>query len=131
VLAATRTFCEKLTVLHACHHAPADKPLRPRQSRHYYDVAKLFEAGIGKASLQEPELLRAVAKHQTAFFRSGWAKYEEAVPGTLRLIPPDFRRAELERDYDMMKEMIFGEPPPFAHILDVLAEVERLANSTK
>jgi hypothetical protein len=128
VLAATRTFCEKLTVLHACHHAPADKPLRTRQSRHYYDVARLYEAGIGKTALQEPDLIRAVANHQAAFFRSSWAKYEKAVPGTLRLVPPEQRRPELERDYDMMKEMIFGDPPTFAHILEVVSEIERVAN---
>ena len=29
----------------------------------------------------------------------------------------------------MMKEMIFGEPPSFAHILEVVAEIERAANS--
>jgi hypothetical protein len=128
VLAATRTFCEKLTVLHACHHAPADKPLRTRQSRHYYDVARLYEVGIGKTALLEPDLLRAVANHQAAFFRSSWAKYEEAGPGTLRLVPPAHRRPELERDYEMMKEMIFGDPPPFTSILNLLAEIERVAN---
>jgi hypothetical protein len=129
VLAASRTFCEKLTVLHACHHAPVSRPLRVRQSRHYYDVARLYEAGIGKAVLQEPDLLRVVAAHQAAFFRTGWAKYEEAVPGTLRLVPPESRRAELEQDYEMMKEMIFGDPPSFARILEIVAEIERVANS--
>jgi hypothetical protein len=103
VLAAERTFCEKLTVLHACHHCPAGKPLRDRQSRHYYDVARLYETGIGKKALASPELLRAVAKHQAAFFRSAWAKYEEAVPGTPPLVPPGSRRAELEQDYEKIE----------------------------
>jgi hypothetical protein len=129
VLAAIRTFCEKLTVLHACHHFPASRALRNRQSRHYYDVAKLHEAGIGQKALQYPGLLRAVAAHQCAFFRTGWAKYEEAVPGTLRLVPPESRREELEQDYEKMKEMVFGEPPTFAHILEVLAEFERTVNA--
>jgi hypothetical protein len=129
VLAASRTFCEKLTVLHACHHAPVSRPLRARQSRHYYGVARLYEAGIGKAALQEPDLLRVVAAHQAAFFRTGWAKYEEAVPGTLRLLPPDSRLAELEQDYEMMKEMIFGDPSSFARILEIVTEIERVANS--
>jgi hypothetical protein len=70
-----------------------------------------------------------VAAHQTTFFRAAWAKYEQAVPGTLRLVPPEGRRAELEQDYEMMKEMIFGDPPSFTHILEVVAEVEREANS--
>ena len=44
VLAAERTFWEKATILHAWYHSRPDKPLRDRQSRHYYDLVKLFEA---------------------------------------------------------------------------------------
>jgi len=129
VLGAERTFFEKLSVLHACYHCPALRPLRPRQSRHYYDVARLYEVGIGKKALEDPNLLRAVSAHQTAFFHTSWAKYEEAVPGTLRLVPPTTRMAELEDDYEKMQEMIFGEAPAFSHILAVLSEIERTANA--
>lgn len=129
VLTASRTFCEKLTVLRACHHSLTSRPLRDRQLRHYFDVVKLYETGIGKTVLQDANLLRAVASHQAAFFRSRWANDDEAVPGTLRLVPPESRRAEFEEDYEKMKEPIFGEPPSFAHILEVLAQVERAANS--
>ncbi len=128
VLAAERTFCEKLTVLHACHHCPAERPLRERQSRHYYDVVRLYEAGVGKRALENTVLLRAVAAHQADFFQAAWAKYGEAVPGTLRLVPPKGRLQELKEDYEKMKEMIFGEPPTFEHVLEVLAEIERVGN---
>jgi hypothetical protein len=30
-----------------------------------------------------------VARHKSVFFAAAWAKYDEAVPGTLRLVPPD------------------------------------------
>src|SRR5262249_48027287 len=42
-LAAERTFWEKATALHMWYHAPADKKFRDRQSRHYYDVVRLYE----------------------------------------------------------------------------------------
>lgn len=42
VLAAGRTFWEKATILHMWHYAPADKKFRDRQSRHYYDVVRLY-----------------------------------------------------------------------------------------
>jgi hypothetical protein len=130
VLAAERTFWEKATVLHASCHCPEGKPLRERQSRHFYDVVQLFEAGIGKNALADLDLLREVAAHQAVFFRSSWSRYEEAVPGTLRLVPPSFRRKELEEDYRKMEEMVFGEPPPLDHILAVLGEIERAVNQT-
>jgi hypothetical protein len=92
---------------------------------------KLYESGTGKRALQEEDLLRAVARHHAIFFQRGWAKYEEAVPGTLRLVPPEEKRKELERDYGVMRdEMIFGQAPTFDHILAVLAEIERAANGS-
>jgi hypothetical protein len=128
VLAAERTFWEKATVLHSWFHAPAEKGFSDRQSRHYYDVVRLYETGIGRRALGQTDLLRAVAEHKTVFFAAAWARYDEARPGSLRLVPPDARRAELEQDYRKMREMIFGEAPAFDHILEVLAEIERQVN---
>jgi hypothetical protein len=129
VLAAERTFWEKATILHAWYHAKPDKPLKGRQSRHYYDLVKLFEAGIGLRAFERQDLLAAVALHKIVFFADSSAKYEEAKPGTLRLLPPTWRQMELREDYGKMREMIFGEPPSFEHLLEVLAEIERRVNS--
>jgi hypothetical protein len=128
VLAGERTFWEKATVLHMWHHAPADKTFRDRQSRHYYDVVRLYEHELGKAAVKDTELLLKVARHKEVFFPAAWARYAEAKPGTLRLVPPDDRLPELEQDYGNMREMIFGEPPTFEHLLDVLREIERHIN---
>ena len=56
-------------------------------------------------------------------------KLREARPGSLRLVPPSSRLPELEQDYRKMREMIFGEPPPFERILTVLREIESLVNT--
>jgi len=61
-------------------------------------------------ALGQPNLLEAVVKHKTLFFRSAWAKYEQAKPGSFHLVPPKERLAQLEADYNEMREvMIFGE----------------------
>jgi hypothetical protein len=110
-------------------HADNDKKLTDRQSRHYYDLAKLYEGDIGKSALGDLELLKAVARHKSVFFPRAWAKFEQAIPGSLRLVPPAARLAELERDYQQMREeMIFGEAPTLHHILDVLREIEAQVN---
>ena len=127
-MAAERTFWEKATILHAWYHAKPDKPLRDRQCRHYYDLVKLFEAGIGPRALQRLDLLAAVASHKAIFFADPAAKYDEARPGSLQLLPPASRRAEVREDYTKMREMIFGEPPSFEHLLAVLTEIERQIN---
>ncbi len=128
VLAAERTFWEKATVLHMWHHAPPEKKFRDRQSRHYYDVVRLYEHELGKAALKDIDLLLKVARHKEVFFPAAWARYAEAKPGTLRLVPPDARLLELEQDYRNMQEMLFGEPPTFNRLLDVLREIERIIN---
>ncbi len=72
VLAAERTFWEKATVLHMWHHAPAEKKFRDRQSRHYYDVVRLYEHELGKAAVKDTELLLKVARHKEVFFPAAW-----------------------------------------------------------
>jgi len=128
VLAAERTFWEKVTVLHMWHHAPADKKFRDRQSRHYYDVVRLYEHDLGKAAIKDTELLLKVARHKEVFFPAAWARYADAKPGTLRLVPPDARLPELEQDYRKMQEMIFGEAPAFERLLDTLHRIEAEIN---
>jgi hypothetical protein len=132
VVAAERTFWEKATILHMWSNAVPGKKLGERQSRHYYDVAQLYEGGIGKTALNDLDLLRAVSEHKSVFFPRAWAKFEEAVPGSLRLVPSGARLAELERDYQKMRdEMIFGNAPTLAHIIDVLREIERKVNQAE
>lgn len=128
VLAAGRTFWEKATVLHMWHHAPEDKKFRDRQSRHYYDVVRLYGHKLGKAAIKDIGLLLKVALHKEVFFPAAWARYTEAKPGTLRLVPPEARLPELEQDYRKMREMIFGKTPAFKDLLDVLRQMETEIN---
>jgi hypothetical protein len=124
VLAVTRSFWEKATLLHAEHHRPPTKAMPPRLSRHYYDLARLIVAGVGEQAVADLELLQRVVAHKTVFFQSGWARYAEARRGSLRLVPAPVRAQALAADYDSMREMFFGERPAFAEVLRVLGEWE-------
>ncbi len=127
-LAAEQIFWEKATVLPTWFHAPADKKFRDRQSRHYYDVVRLYEHELGQAAIRDTDLLLKVARHKEVFFPAAWARYADARPGTLRTVPPDARQPEMEQDYRKMQEMIFGEPPRFERLLEVLREIENAIN---
>lgn len=130
VLKAERTFWEKATILHAEHHRPLDKAIIDRLSRHYYDLHCLAQHPVAKQALQQPDLLARVAQHKSVFFRSGWARYEEAVPGSLRLLPRDERVSALERDYRAMHDMFFHEPPAFDAVLTRLSALESQINGS-
>jgi len=65
----------------------------------------------------------------TVFFPRAWAKFDEAVPGSLRLVPPTSRIVELEADYqNMREEMIYGDAPTLGDILDLLRDIEQQVN---
>jgi hypothetical protein len=127
-LLAKRTFWEKATILHAEYHRPPEKALPDRYSRHYYDVAMMAQGKIKDEALADEALLPQVVKHKETFYPSGWAGYNLARRGSLRLVPPDNRLAALEQDYRKMGVMIFGEQPPFDWVLSRLGELEKEIN---
>jgi hypothetical protein len=127
-LLAKRTFWEKATILHAEFHRPPEKALPDRYSRHYYDLAMLAQSPVRGEALADLALLDQVVRHKETFYPSGWARYDLARIGSLRLVPTEERRAALERDYSNMSVMIFGQPPPFGEIMKVLTALEQEIN---
>ena len=127
-LAAERTFWEKATALHAWHSNPASV-VAERRSRHYYDLACLYEGEIGKRALADHKLLHDVAAHKATFFSASSAHYELAKPGTLALLPPEAQLRSLRVDYAGTTEMIFGKAPTFDHILEVLTQINTAINT--
>jgi hypothetical protein len=125
-----RTFWEKATLLHAEHHRPKESKLPGRLSRHAYDVARYVAAGAVEAALKRDDLRERVVEHKSIFFRSAWAHYETAKPGSFHLVPPVWRQAEWRRDYEQMRDMIFGETPSFDSILQALGGLEKRINTT-
>ena len=128
-LRAERTFWEKATILHQEANRSKGSRFPPRFSRHYYDLAMLAKSPIRNSALRDYNLLKDVAQHKKLFFRCGWARYDEAKPGTLRLLPPDFRLPDLQKDYEKMQIMMFGMYPPLQEILDTLLDLESTINS--
>jgi hypothetical protein len=128
VLEAKRTFWEKATILHAEFHRQNRAGGAGRLSRHYYDLARLATSRIRKEALADLALLSEVAHHKDFFFASAQARYDEARPGTLRLVPAEDLRRLLESDYRQMAEMFFGEQPSFKEVLSTLTDLEREIN---
>ncbi len=130
VLSARRTFWEKATALHAEMHRPKDSPTPRYFSRHYYDIAMLLDSEDGKAAGSDFEMLEQVARHKAVFFRSGWASYDTARPGTLQLMPSEARLKDLRADYRAMAPMMFDDKPlPFDEILARIQELQDTINA--
>lgn len=129
-LVAERTFWEKATLLHATYHQPETRSVR-RMSRHYADLAALLRHPAGEAAIADLALLERVVRHKSVFYAAASARYELAVPGTLRLAPHPALRQRLEADYREMREMFFGDAPvrPFAGVVEDLKALEERLNA--
>ena len=123
-----RSFWEKATILHTEYHRPAEKPTPDRFSRHYADTAALARNPAASKAIDQHDLRNRVVEWKSQFFGSSWANYDEAKPGTFRLVPPPERRPGLRRDYQAMRDMYLTEPASFDDILATLAELEKRIN---
>ena len=128
-IAAERTFWEKATILHQEAHRATLIP--QRYSRHYYDLYKLAVSRVRTSALANPKLLQDVVAFKQRFYPSAWARYDLAVPGSLKLLPTSPTHVDdLARDYEEMQVMLFGAPPKFQDILDELRNLEAEINAT-
>ena len=127
-LEAERTFWEKVTILHAEYHRPADRPMRTRLSRDCYDVCLMAAHPVGRRAIADMALLARVVNHKRTYFQSSWACYDTAQPGSLHVVPPDHRLTALRTDYQQMQEMFTRQSPSFDEILDKLQNIEALVN---
>ena len=125
---AERTFWEKATILHHEAHRPESATVPSRYSRHYYDLHQMAQADVKKEALADFELLQSVVDFKKRFYPRGWANYDLAKKGTLKLIPPGRIFDALSEDYEAMQEMIFGECPSFDEIVEGLTSLENEIN---
>ena len=130
VVTAERTFWEKATILHHEAHRSPDKIQPERYSRHYYDMARMAMSPVKDSALQKLDLLRGVAEFKDKFYPRGWARYDLAVPGSFKLVPPDYLMDALKKDYREMRIMIYGDTPDFSEIIQTLSELEDEINQS-
>jgi hypothetical protein len=120
-----RTFWEKAALLHEQHTNP--KPVEPanRQSRHLYDLHRLWTAGNLQDSItaQDP-MFREVMRHRNDFFRYGWVQHMALSPSDLQLVPSQDRISAWMADFTKMQSMFFGVPPTFEEVLETVRTIQ-------
>lgn len=131
VLDCQRTFWEKVTLLHAENHRPDPTRLKPRMARHWPDVAVISTAKRFKDENLSLDLLAQVIRFKKVYFAANWARYDTAVPGTLRVVPDEDLQAILRKDHQQMEEMFPSKPLAFQEILTRLEELQQRINGLK
>ena len=126
---AERTFWEKITILHHEAHRPENNAQPPGYSRHYYDSCRMAMTPVKDGAVADLALLEAVVAFKNKFYHRGWARYDLAKPGTMRLTPPPHVRKSVESDYAAMEFMFFGERPAFGDMMEQIAALEHEINA--
>ncbi len=89
----------------------------------------MIESPVKATAMKSVDLLGQAVAFKMKFYPRGWARYEDAKPGTMKLVPPESRIAALKADYASMREMIFGDIPPFSDIMTSVRNLEEEINS--
>src|SRR5690606_14625106 len=99
VVIPTRTFIEKVLLLHEEFSKPIDKIRTDRLTRHLYDVDKMMIAGFGEQAIADDELFETIVQHRKKVTPLRGIDYSNHEKGKLRIVPPDEIIAQWEEDY--------------------------------
>jgi hypothetical protein len=134
VMRAERTFWEKATAAHV--YCAQGKMRGERFARHWHDLARLDDAGLVTAAIEDRALAEAVAAHKAMFFAERDASgapidYRSAVGGHLQLAPEGGARDVLAQDYARMLDdgLLLDEGEPFDALMARCADIAARANA--
>lgn len=122
---AYRTFWEKATILHKIANMPEEKALPSRYARHYYDLYCLANTPIKNRAFINKDMLEKDVIFKEKFYYSKGAGYDTATLSEIRLVPDDYRIAEINNDYEKMKNMFYGKIPNFETVIESLSALEK------
>lgn len=84
----------------------------------------MSETEVGMNGVADTGLLEDLRRHNLVAFRQAWKRFEEAVPGTIGVVPQNELGRAVEQDYRAMRDMILGDVPEFAWIMDRLKQLD-------
>ena len=125
VVIPTRTFIEKILLLHEEFSKPADKIRTDRLTRHLYDLDKIMKAEYGEMAIADDELFNTIVQHRKTVTPLTGMDYSNHIKGKLSIMPPDAIMEKWEADYKTMQEnMIIGDSLKWEELLDRIKEIE-------
>jgi hypothetical protein len=135
VMNTSRIFWEKATAAHV-YCLQGESGISQRFSRHFFDLAKLEQAGYVEEALAQNEVAQAVAIHKNAFFeekdeRQTRIDYIAAVTGSIRLMPSGSGIVALRKDYEAMiaDGLLFEEAQPFDQLMLACSQIQEEINA--
>ena len=121
-LAPERTFLEKLLFIHET--LGGFNKGSERKSRHYYDLFKLYHAGVFEKIKTNPTLLKIVVEHRQIFFRYNAMNYDSILTTGVRTLPSADEQIDWRTDYSRTAIMIYNSIPSFDELMSFAEKFE-------
>ncbi len=125
-LAPERTFLEKLLFIHET--LEGFNKGSERKSRHYYDLLKLYKAGVFERIKNNRELLQMVVEHRQTFFRYNTLDYAGILNNGVRVVPSKDSWTDWRSDYTRTAIMIYNNIPSFEELMSFAEQLENEFN---
>lgn len=121
----TKTFLEKIFLLHEEFSKPIEKIRHHKLSRHLYDLDRLMNSGYGDKALANKDLFNKIAEFRELMNNVRGISFENHKRHLLNIIPPAEVIDLWERDYKIMQEnMIVGDSLSFSDLIEKLKLVQ-------
>ncbi|MBB1138381.1 nucleotidyl transferase AbiEii/AbiGii toxin family protein [Myroides sp. WP-1] len=125
----TRTFLEKVLLLHEEFSKPIDTIRTERLSRHLYDVECLMRSPYGSLAIADDVLFDLLVEHRQLMTPIRGLNYSNHKKGKLSILPPEEVMNRWKTDYATMQEyMIIGESLPWVELLRRIKDIENKLN---
>lgn len=130
VVVPTKTFLEKIMLLHEEFLKPIETIRHDRMSRHLYDIEKLMDHDYGKEAIKNKELFETLVQHRSKYTPLRGISYDLHTSQTINFIPPTEVIELWKKDYQAMQEfMIYGETLEFEKLIARMYELkEKIKN---
>ena len=123
---ASKTFLEKVFLLHELFSVEGRGTIADRKSRHLYDLSRMMNKDFALTAISDDELWESIRHHREIFTSVRGVDYTLYVRKRIRLIPPSDIRSAWEQDYkSMCASMIFGDKPTFEELLRQMKTLEK------
>ena len=121
----TKTFLEKVFLLHEEFSKPLEKIRHHKLSRHLYDLDRLMNSEYGEKAIADKDLFNKIAEFRELMNNVRGISFENHKRDQLNIIPPAEVINLWEADYRQMQEnMIIGESSSFSDLIEKLKLIQ-------
>ena len=129
VIVPTKTFLEKIFLLHEEFTKPTEKIRFDKLSRHLYDLEKITHTAYAENALNDNELFQTIADFRKVMNNVKGISFENHEKGKINIIPPDEVLYKWENDYKLMQQnMIVGDSLSFSELIEKIKALQNRIN---